>query len=180
MAPKPKPAIERFNAKIRRTANGCHEWMAYRGENGYGRFYVDGRGALAHRWAYEYFIGPIPPGLQIDHLCKNRSCVNPEHLEAVTGSVNVRRSSNAEAARRRAKATTHCPRGHEYTPENTYQTSGGRACRICKRELGRAHYLANKEEYIARAARWRKNNIERAREMSREGQRRYRSRQNSG
>lgn len=154
MAPKIRPPMERFTEHTRAVENGCIEWTAYRGENGYGRFYVDGRGALAHRWAYETAKGAIPEGMQIDHLCRNRACVNPDHLEPVTGSENVRRAVAASPQTWGASRVTFCPRGHEYTEENTYTSDGGhgRTCLTCKRMLGRRHYEANRAAYLERAA----------------------------
>lgn len=177
MAPKVRPPIERFIAKVSIKENGCHEWTAYSGPNGYGRFYVAGRGALAHRWAYEYFVGTIPDGLQLDHLCRNRGCVNPAHLEPVTASENVRRGRSGEVARSRFSLITHCPRGHEYTPENTYMGGSGRTCRTCKRARAKAHYEANRESYVKKAADWRKSNPERARVSVRDSMRRLREKQ---
>jgi len=85
----------RFWAKVRVLPNGCWEWMgACRG--GYGRFHVGNRNALAHRVAYEALVGPMPDGLQPDHLCRNRPCVNTAHLEPVTNAVNCRRGSRAK------------------------------------------------------------------------------------
>lgn len=89
---------------------------------------------LAHRFFYEHFIGEIPEGLEIDHLCHNTICVNPAHLEAVTHSENLRREHAF-------RPKTHCPQGHEYTPENTYKTpSGKRQCRICGRTAVRKYH----------------------------------------
>ena len=98
----------RFNASIDRTES-CWNWTATIAENGYGRFtpYATHRARLAHRMAYEKWVGQIPSGLQIDHLCRNRRCVNPEHLEAVTGRENVRR---ALIARRSADTVIHVRR----------------------------------------------------------------------
>jgi hypothetical protein len=84
--------------------------------HGYGLFWTGKRKVLAHRWAYEFFISEIPPGLQIDHLCRNPSCVNPWHLEPVTGLVNILRSDGITA---RYARSTHCARGHELTDIGT-------------------------------------------------------------
>lgn len=96
---------------------GCWLWTGARLASGYGSVGVIGSGAksnLTHRYVYTELVGPIPPGLHIDHRCRVRNCVNPAHLEAVTQQENNRRAGAARSA-----ATTHCRRGHEYTPATT-------------------------------------------------------------
>ena len=137
--------IERFMAKIEvlvpirsSTLSGCWEWTAYRNADGYGIFSVGSRPVLAHRFSYEKFVGQIPEGKQLDHKCRNRSCVNPYHLEVVTNKENARRGETGIKGGRvigkRMLAKTHCPRGHLYNEENTViWADGKRRCRICQR-----------------------------------------------
>ena len=89
----------------------------------------------AHRFAYELAYGPIPEGLELDHLCRNASCVRPTHLEAVTHQVNMVRGKSGPGSK------THCPHDHEYTPENTHVSPDGRRyCRTCQRAHARAQW----------------------------------------
>lgn len=121
------PLFERFTV----SADGCWEWTGGRDVDGYGRAWVPGlrRITRAHRAFYEVFVGPIPDGLQIDHLCRNRCCVNPGHLEPVTAQENIRRSEGIQVLNSRK---THCLRGHAYDEANTYITPDGRRdCRSC-------------------------------------------------
>jgi HNH endonuclease len=121
----------RFWALVgRRQPNECWEWQGCWASDGYGKVQLDGRGVGAHRVAWELTNGPIPAGLTIDHLCRNRRCVNPAHLEAVTQQVNVLRGTSSAAVNARR---THCVNGHEFTPENTYLYNDGRrrVCRTC-------------------------------------------------
>ena len=117
----------------------CWPWTAGKEGKGYGTFWGNGGQMRAHRVAYELLVGPIPDGLTIDHVedwgCGNKMCCNPTHMEPVTAGENVRR-----AMRRRThwanSAKTHCPQGHEYTPENTYaygspRNGQRRECRTC-------------------------------------------------
>jgi len=133
----PKTIREAFDRRHREDLEtGCWEWLGGRDSNGYGALYFRGRVRAAHRVAHELFIGPIPEGLHIDHLCRNPRCVNPEHLEGVTNRENVRRGL-------KGVLTTHCPHGHEYTAENTRITNGHRFCRACNRRAV-AHYKRRK------------------------------------
>ena len=127
----PEETAQRFWEKVEKT-EGCWLWIASREGGGYGRFYLThGHGVPAHRFAYELLVGPIPPGLEIDHLCRNRACVNPAHLEPVTHRINDLRGINPPAMNARK---THCPHGHPYDLLNTYTGyKGCRDCRICHR-----------------------------------------------
>ena len=122
-----KTTYERFIEKIVET-DGCWIWTSSV-VRGYGTFAVQTRKDVkAHRLAYEMWVGPIPEGLQIDHLCDNKLCVNPDHLKPATARENTLRSNNPAAQNARK---THCKRGHEFTPENTYMDKHMRNCRKC-------------------------------------------------
>lgn len=124
------PPRDRFARYVQR-GDECWEWTGARNAYGYGVFKLDGRVVMAHRFSYEAEVGLIPDGLQLDHLCRVRHCVNPAHLEPVTSRENLLRGSTITAAN---AAKTHCKRGHEFTPENTYvDKKGRRDCRACRR-----------------------------------------------
>lgn len=113
--------------------SGCWLWLGDVAPHGYGRIMINGKRIGAHRYSYQLYKGAIPDDFQIDHLCRVRSCVNPDHLEAVTGRINVLRGKTivAENARK-----THCSRGHPYSGANlSIKTEGGkfrqRVCRAC-------------------------------------------------
>lgn len=131
----------RFWSKVANLGGkGCWPWVGAKTNLGYGTTSVARRTLRVHRLAYSWLIGPIPPGLHIDHLCRNRACVRPSHLEVVTNKVNVRRGVGLTAQN---AAKTHCIRGHELSPENIRSRPDRperRECRICHREwsLGRS------------------------------------------
>lgn len=140
--------VERFWSKVEKTET-CWLWIAPTTVEGYGTFGIgsrtDGtkRVVGAHRFAYELLVGPIPDGMELDHvkeLCGNRHCVNPAHLEPVVHKVNINRGKNARSEK------THCPQGHEYAGDNLYISSFGfRQCRACGRERHRLSYNKQKE-----------------------------------
>jgi len=108
--------------------SGCWLWLAARDKNGYGVINISGKMRSAYRAAYEDSVGPVPVGLELDHLCRVRCCVNPAHLEAVTHQVNQLRGNSVSGVNARK---THCVHGHLYTPESTYRRRFGKGCRIC-------------------------------------------------
>jgi hypothetical protein len=130
------PLRERLEFHIAKTDH-CWFWTGTVGSDGYGRTRIrlpDGRMChAAHRAVYEVFVGPIPEGLELDHLCRNRACVRPEHLDPVTREENIRRIPPPEPA-------THCGNGHEFTEENTRWV---RVCVTCSRD-STARYRSRK------------------------------------
>lgn len=136
--PFPKQEVARFLQKVAKSP-GCWEWTAGRFSTGYGGFnlsYVVGKrraAVLAHRYSYELHVGPIPTGLQIHHICGNRTCVNPAHLEPLTQRENLKRWS---------ESITHCPKGHAYTSDNIYWDGGYRKCKACALARAKARSAA--------------------------------------
>ena len=157
MGPAPKPPYERFWRKVNlegpeaiHSQTGtkigrCWVWMARKCRDGYGNFGNE----KAHRFAYESTIAPIRSGMQIDHVCRNRSCVNPAHLEEVTGLENTRRGEAPRLAGARMASKTHCPAGHPYSLENTRvsKIKTNRICRLCTRVRNLARYHATKTSH---------------------------------
>lgn len=100
---KKRPPLDRLMALLERpTGSDCWLWTGYVAAGGYGEFHLAGRTRKAHRVAYELLVGPVPEGLDLDHLCRVRRCVNPEHLEPVTRQENLRRSPDVGKWSRRA------------------------------------------------------------------------------
>jgi hypothetical protein len=147
--PRPRSIEERFAERFVVRDCGWHSpcwvWTAYIRHDGYGeisRGMRGGKHVLAHRASHEIHVGPIPVGLEIDHLCRNRSCVNPAHLEAVTRRENQIRGETIAA---RAVVKTHCKHGHEFDEANTYIAKNGtRHCRACGRDHAMRKYYARK------------------------------------
>jgi hypothetical protein len=131
MSPRPAvPPEERFLPRVDQMGEGCWLWTGDLDGRGYGSFFDGERTRKAYRWGYEFFMGPIPEGMELDHLCRVPACVNPDHLEPVTHAENMRRSAPATSA--------YCVHGHEFTPENTHvNAKGHRGCRACWRERKR-------------------------------------------
>ena len=125
----------RIASKIAVTEDGCWIWTTSLNPDGYGRVWFDGKTRSPHRVVYELLVGPIPAGLELDHLCRNRPCVNPAHLEPVTHGENMRRGLHGYALR------TLCKSGrHDITdPANIHldPATGRRRCRPCAREAWR-------------------------------------------
>lgn len=120
---------EAFFSKVLKT-DSCWLWLASKQWDGYGRFTRDSVAYPAHRFIYKKLVGDLIDGLVIDHVCKNRACVNPKHLRQVTIRENNVTYSNSPPAKNATK--THCIRGHKYTPKNTYKQRGiNRLCRKC-------------------------------------------------
>lgn len=135
--------IKSFFEKIEKTKS-CWNWKAYISPNGYGRInYYDGKRVkvfMAHRVSYEIHKGSIPKGLVIDHLCRNRACVNPDHLEAVDLKTNIFRGVGASAQNVKK---THCPKGHPYNYINPKNKE--RRCTICEYKHKKAWADRNSE-----------------------------------
>ena len=136
-----KTAEQRFAEKYTVNAKtGCWEWIGVIQQNRYGKFAADGE-VMAHRWSYKHYRLPIPKGLEIDHLCRVRHCVNPWHMELVTHAENMQRSDCSGNGGLFNRDKTHCKHGHEFTPENTRITNdkGWRECIACRRLSSRKH-----------------------------------------
>lgn len=126
-----EPVAPRVWPKVRESEDGCWLWTGTRTAGGYGKVSVNGRATPVHRWVYEEMVAPIPAGLDLDHLCRVRACVNPAHLEPVTRSVNISRGVTR-------RDWIQCIRGHAFDEANTVlRRDGRRDCRTCARERAR-------------------------------------------
>lgn len=141
---RPVPSIkERFEEKYKISRSSkCWEWIGAISTGGYGRFFADGKPRQAHSVAMLIYRGvslrvnKAGSGLNWDHLCRNRKCVNPSHLELVTCKENRNRGKASEVLAAMNKAKTHCPRGHEYAGSNLYvHPNGARGCRTCRYDI---------------------------------------------
>ena len=135
---QPWPHEERLASvmsRVNKQEDGCWLWTSSTEREGYGYIHLSRANAgekfrhqVVHKFIYEAFRGVVPDGLELDHLCRNRLCVNPDHLEPVTHKENILRGNSPSAL---AARKTHCHRGHEFTPENTYVYKTGRVCKLC-------------------------------------------------
>jgi hypothetical protein len=132
--------IEKYIEKV--PISGCWIWTGGLKGFGYGNVSIDGKSKRAHRVIYELLRETVPTDKVLDHLCRVRCCVNPDHLEVVTQKINVSRgdfskrllnSRNLTKRHERMRANTHCPNGHEYTPDNVYLARGKRECKTCRK-----------------------------------------------
>lgn len=134
------PPIDRFTPKVKISADGCWVWQAQISKKGYGRFFANPKMVQAHRWSYEYHIGNIPEGLQIDHKCRNRACVNPAHLEPVTNLENCRRGlTGHHMTTNPHNKKEFCKNGHKII---------GKKCRVCNKKRSAEWYSQRTPEWF--------------------------------
>lgn len=161
-----KLVIDRFLSKVNKNSgifgedgkyySECWQWLGSKNKKKfgyeYGRFKIGGkkgRSVLAHRWAYEYFVAPIPHNLELDHLCRNPSCCNPNHLELVNHKTNMSRSREAKK--------THCVNGHKFGDNNFYFYGRQRVCKECKKQFSKKYHENNKDRIRKRNREYQRN-----------------------
>lgn len=139
---KGQSLLQRIMVSVRQTETGCWQWLKSLTKDGYAsKMLVSGVHRRAHHVVYEYFIGPIPGGLELDHLCRNRACVNPAHLEPVTHAEN----------NRRAHVLERCPRGHDYSYVSAGRRGRQKVCRTCAGENQRRSRARRRAALLAQA-----------------------------
>jgi len=122
---------------------GCWLWQGAINHDGYGLFWHEEKMRGAHRTAFEHWNGKVLEGLELDHLCRNRQCVNPDHLEIVTHKENVQRGRSFLGEK------THCPQGHPYSGENlVIRLNGRRTCKICSLEQSRRNHIRERSQKV--------------------------------
>jgi len=161
---EPTGTPDPFWSKVQKS-DGCWTWAGATWGRGYGAFKHEGRQVYAHRFAWEMAKGPIPAGLFVCHHCDNPLCVRPDHLFLGTHTDNMRDASRK--GRLYGWHVTHCPRGHEYTPENTIRVQWGkyvrRSCRSCEKQRGRLAYRVKAADPAWRAKQAERGRASRAR-----------------
>lgn len=153
---------EAFWSLVEKRDDGCWVWLGHCVSGGHGEIRFNGRRERVHRVVYERLVEEIPAGHHVHHECRNRPCVNPAHLRALPGSEHMRLKRPSQQRK------THCPKGHEYTPENTYVARNGAwHCRTCARVKTKEWRSQNPEKVRGYRRQWREKNVERAREHAR-------------
>ena len=132
----PVSRVDLFLEKVAKRENGCWEWLGPTVKQGYGRCGFKSMSRLAHRASYTLFVGPVDPDKDVNHMCSNLLCVNPDHLALLTRQEHIRETPKSNAYN--AYTANTCKNGHPFTNENTYtRADGGRSCRACARQRER-------------------------------------------